>query len=253
MRSETFARRLMLSVDAVGYGSRDDQRQRSAQSAIPAVLDRAARYAGLDRSVWETQEGGDGELAILPAAQADAEPVLVEDFVRELHTALAAHNRDLCAEARLRLRLAIHNGVAKRADYGYAGQGVVAVSRLVDSAVAKSVMRAVPTASLAVILSDRVFADVVAQGHVSLTPSMFRRFSVRNKEFQQQAYLYLPGDDIHAVALPDEHDGEQHKDATELETTATPGSQPRPSPPPARPAPPRDTWINGWVPPGHEG
>ncbi|WP_067469564.1 hypothetical protein [Nocardia amamiensis] len=200
---EIFARRLLLSVDAAGYGAADDQRQRTMQTAIRAVLDRAATEAGLDRSAWITQPGGDGELAILPADQSDREPTVVNDFVRELNYALAVHNRDLLDIARLRLRLAIHYGVANPADNGYAGQGVVAVSRLVDSSPAKAALREAPAAHLAVVLSQRVFTDVVAQGHTPLSPFAFREITVRNKEFAEPAYLLVPGHDVHALSLTD--------------------------------------------------
>ncbi|WP_148307098.1 hypothetical protein [Nocardia nova] len=215
----SFSRRLLVSVDAVGYGSGDDIRQRSMQTAIPAVLADAAKRAGLDRTRWVEQQAGDGELAILPDDQSDHEPEVVDDFVRELNTALARHNRELRDDARLRLRLAVHNGVAAPADFGYAGQGVVAVSRLVDAAPVKAALRAVPTANLALVLSERVFLDVVAQGHTAVPPAAFRAITVHNKEFRETAYLHLPGHDVHGIPT----------DALD---------SPRPAPAPARTDPP---------------
>jgi hypothetical protein len=197
--SGTFSRRLLLSVDAVGYGSGDDIHQRGIQAALLAVLAVAAERARLDRDRWMKQPAGDGELAILPHDLSDRESDVVDDFVRELHAALSRHNRDLRDEARLRLRLAVHHGVAIPAENGYAGQGVVAVSRLVDAAAVKAALRAVPAANLALVLSERVLLDVVAQGHTSVPSTAFRAISVRNKEFDETGYLHLPGYDVHKI------------------------------------------------------
>ena len=114
---------------------------------------------------------------------------------------------DLRDEARLRLRLAVHHGVAMPADNGCSGQGVIAVSRLVDGVPVKGALALVPEAHLAVVLSERVFRDTVAQRHTALRASDFRRVIVRNKQFTEPAYLYLPGHDIHAISLPDEPTG----------------------------------------------
>ncbi|MEV6527275.1 hypothetical protein AB0M43_35630 [Longispora sp. NPDC051575] len=189
-----------MSIDAKGYGGNDDRRQYSIQDRLVGVLDGAARRAGLDRAAWIRQPAGDGELSILPASER--EHVVVDEFVRQLSYGLTDHNHDLVAPARLRLRLAIHFGVVIPAPNGYAGQGVVTVSRLVDSAPARDALVALPEANLSVILSARVFDDTVAQRHTSLAAAEFRRVQVRNKEYVDDAWLYVPGGDVLAVDLP---------------------------------------------------
>lgn len=196
---ENFGRRLLLSIDATGYGSSTDRRQAMIQSALLSILDSAARTAGLSRSTWLRQASGDGELAILP--ESEPEPRLVDDFVRHLYAALTAHNDDLRDEARLRLRLAIHYGVAQRGENGYVGQGVVAVSRLVECPQLKAAM-SVPGPALAVLLSNRVYIDTVAQEHTTLSPELFRRVEVRIKEYADDAWLYTPDYDVHSIAIP---------------------------------------------------
>ncbi|UGT59297.1 hypothetical protein [Nocardia asteroides] len=188
-----FSRRLLVAVDATGYGAGDDQRQRSIQAAIPRVLDRSALRAGLNRSRWSRQPTGDGELAVLPEDESDNEPLVVDNFVRELDFALADHNHDLKDEARLRLRLAVHIGVANPADSGFAGQGVVAVSRMVDSDALKAALRGTPAANLAAMVSGPVYTDVIAQRHTSIPPAEFREVQVVNKEFSSPGYIYIPG------------------------------------------------------------
>lgn len=197
-----FGRRLMLSVDAKSYGSSDDLRQHAIQAGLLAVMNRAAERSGFDRSAWSKQPGGDSELSILPHDQAHLESVLVDGFVGELAAALGDHNHAPAGGTRLRLRLAIHYGMARQAACGYSGQGVVAVSRLVDCAQAKQALTLAPDADLVVVLSDSVYGDTVAQGHTSSLRSRdFRKVVVRNKEFSQPAYLYLPNHDVHTIEL----------------------------------------------------
>jgi hypothetical protein len=186
---ESFGRALLFACDAKSYGSGDDQLQAAMQEGLTNVLDVAALRAGLIRSEWDTNSTGDGELALLPATES--EPRVVDDFVRELRAALARHNRHLRHETQLRLRVAIHYGVAYPAANGYAGQGIVAVSRLLDCAPLREALDR-SGANLAVILSSRVYEETVLQGHTSQEPGHFRKVTVRQKEFSQNAWIWVP-------------------------------------------------------------
>src|SRR5580658_3673055 len=126
-----FERHLLVAVDAVGYGQGNDQDHFAMQSGIKMVLNEAATAAKLDRNRWVRQGAGDGELAILPPDEP--EPLVVDAYARQLNVQLATYNAGLHHERRIRLRMAVHFGAAMPAENGYAGQGVVAVSRLVDS------------------------------------------------------------------------------------------------------------------------
>jgi hypothetical protein len=211
-----FARHPIVFVDAKNYGKKDDQRQHAIQAAIPQLLTRAAARSELDRASWGIQPGGDSELAVLPSTEP--EPRVVDDFVRELKAALTRHNHDLSEGARLRLRMAIHHGVAVPADSGFAGQGVVVVSRLADCAPLRNALTR-SGADLAVILSARVFEDVVLQRYTSLSATEFRHVRVRQKEFGGDAWLLVPGHDVHAIDLsgndePEVASGEQRDGST---------------------------------------
>ncbi|MEV6442077.1 hypothetical protein [Amycolatopsis sp. NPDC051716] len=198
-RGSDFSRHLLISLDVQGYGGRDDRQHASIQSGLLAVADTAAVRCGLDRTTWHRQGAGDGELAILPPGTP--EPVVVDDYVRELVAALADHNHDLAADARMRIRIAIHHGVAMPGANGWTGQGVVGVSRLVDSAPVRGALRAFPDADLAVLVSRQIYTDVVAQRHTSLKPGEFREVVVRQKEFTDVAWLRVPGHDVHGARL----------------------------------------------------
>src|SRR6266568_2519523 len=101
-----FERRLLVAVDAAGYGGGSDQEHFALQSGLTAVLDESAAAAGLRRSLWLKQAMGDGELAILP--RDEPEPVVIDDYIRQLDAALAGRNTDAPPQARIRLRVAIH-------------------------------------------------------------------------------------------------------------------------------------------------
>jgi hypothetical protein len=192
-------RRLLLSVDAKGYGGATGRRQEKIQGGLLGVLDEAAGRAGLARRGWTRQPGGDGELAILP--DTEPEPRVVEDFPRALASALHTHNRDLRPEFRLRLRLAVHHGVTFAASNGHAGAGPVAVSRLCDSQTLKDAL-AESGADLAVVYSRQVFDDTIRQELTGLRPEELREIRVAQKEFDEPAWIWIPGHDVHALPLP---------------------------------------------------
>lgn len=207
-----FGRSLCLSVDAKGYGSADDITQHGWQQALLDCLDLAADRARIDRPQWQRQPSGDGELALLP--DDGTEPRVVDDFGRELDRALADYNRERLARYRLRLRLALHHGVAVPSANGVSGNGVVVVSRLVNSKPAHEALVAAPEAHLVVILSKQIYYDVVMQSRTSLRPVDFRQVRVVEKELDTDAWLRVPGVDVHRLDLPSAR-GVQHVDHTQ--------------------------------------
>ena len=194
-----FERHLLVAVDAVGYGRGNDQDHFALQSGLKSILNEAASAAKLDRSRWSLQGAGDGELAIVP--RDEPEPLVVDAYARQLDVQLTAYNAALPTERRIRLRMAVHFGAAMPAEYGYAGQGVVAVSRLVDSTPVREALKAAPDAALVLALTRQVFDDVVRQGHVSFAEADFTRVLVHLKEFQDEAWIKVFG--TQSVAAPD--------------------------------------------------
>lgn len=197
--TENFGRRLCLGVDARGYGSATDRVQARWQEALLDSLDLSASLTGLDRPQWKRQAKGDEELALLP--DNGTEPQVVDDFVRELNKVLIEYNQANPVH-RLRLRLALHHGVAYPGANGMPGQAVVLMSRLLNSKPVHEALDAAPEAQLAVIISERIYEDVVVQEHTSLTAKDFRRVTVVEKELDTKAWLRVPGADVHQLDLP---------------------------------------------------
>ena len=186
-----FGKRLLMAVDAVPDGRSDDRRQAMVQPALVATLRTAAAAAGLcwDRWIWARAD--DGGLALLPADQPG--PLLVDEFVRALDRTLAWLDSELPWDSRLRLHVAIHYGTAIPARSGWAGEGVVAISRLLDSLPIRLALAAADGANLAVILSRQAFDDVVRPGGGSLREPDFRLVAVAVQEYSAKAWLRVPG------------------------------------------------------------
>ncbi|GAA1033168.1 hypothetical protein GCM10009557_34060 [Virgisporangium ochraceum] len=214
-------------MDAKGYGAADDRRQAAMQRGLADMLRASAAEVGLRRDEWVCQPGGDGELAILPADEGMV--TVLDAYVRVLADRLQEYNDDRIENARLRLRMAVHMGVAAPAANGYSGAGVVVVSRLVGCAAARAAQAAAPEASLVVVLSNSIFQNLVAQRHTRLGPKLFRRIQVEVKEYRDEAWLYVPGHDVHALDLTTPPAGPPTGS-----TPSAPKPAPTPKPPPAR-------------------
>jgi hypothetical protein len=198
-----FKRALLVACDISSFGSGDDVLQLDMQRGLAVVLDEAAAAARLVRSSWWRNDRGDGELALLP--DSEPEPRVIDDFIHHLTAALARFNRHRVAQAQVRLRVAIHYGVAYPADNGYAGHGLVTISRLLDSEPIKFALRNT-SANLALILSDGVYQETVLNGHTSVTPDEFRKVGVQVKEYNADAWLWLPGRAVHDLQFSDDQD-----------------------------------------------
>ncbi|MEV6593152.1 hypothetical protein [Streptomyces acidicola] len=195
-----FARRLLLSVDAKGYGGADTVRQHQFQEAILRLLELAADAAGLDREEWLTQESGDSLFAVLP--EGSSEPALVDAFMRSLEASLRAFNIGREPEAWLRLRAAVHFGETSPAANGFAGSAPVEIGRIRDCAALRAALDQLSEAPLAVGLSATVFRDVVqGKAYTTIRENEFREVPVKEKEYRGAAWIWVPGADVRQVDL----------------------------------------------------
>lgn len=194
-----FTRRVLLSLDVENYSSRRDVDQERVQHALANVMRVTAERAGLDRSRWLVQGSGDGELSVLPVETPEKR--VVDHLPSALAESLAAHNVDAPHELKLRLRVAVHQGLVRATPYGHAGTGVVMVSRILDSDPGRLALRACPATDLVLLLSPPLYLDLVVQGHTRLSPRDFREVPVVAKKFNSTAWLHVPGVDVRALAL----------------------------------------------------
>lgn len=194
-----YGRALLVSSETKGYGSGTGKRHEAVQEAFVRVQEEAARMAGLRRDTWSRQPRGGGELALLPLGER--EPLVVDDFIRSLNSALDAHNATFAKEDHIRLKVAIHYGVAYPTAHGLAGQAVAEVSRMIDWNPLKDLLELKETANLILLLSDRVYTDVVTQGHTTYDPKEFVKVHVQEKEFSGDAWVWAPGENLHGLDI----------------------------------------------------
>jgi hypothetical protein len=187
--SQSFDRFLCISVDIKRYSDAHAQQQAETQRTLKQMLEESAASAGLDRLTWRTQDQGDGELALTPVGPD--EPRVVDAFVRQLNARLERHNEPRRPDARLRLRVALHVGVAFPAALGFAGPAVVVVSRFLNCDALRQALDEADHASLAVILSETAF-EVVTHGDVTLRPSECRPVQVREKGYEAPGWIWIP-------------------------------------------------------------
>ncbi|MEV0261199.1 hypothetical protein AB0I49_07630 [Streptomyces sp. NPDC050617] len=193
-------RRLCLAADMEQYSRLDTRTQSAVQSDLARLLDEAAELSGLDRAAWARQPQGDLEFAVLP--EATPEVTVLGPFVQHLVACLGALNARP-AVPRVRLRLAVDAGVAAGAALGHAGPAPVAVARFVNAPQLKAALAALASADLAVIVSDRLYQDVVRFGHPGLDPAQYVRAEVRVKDFGGHGWIRVPGhgpDDVRPFA-----------------------------------------------------
>ena len=191
------SRNLCIAVDARKYGSGDDQAQLSIQRLLVQVLDTAAAAAGLHRLSWTRQAGSDSEFAILPPHEPEA--VVVDRFVREVAAELRRQNRGRLPEARLRVRMAAYFGRLVPGENGFAGPAPVGVNRLLNSRELRQALDE-SGSDLAVLLSEHIYLDTVAPLHTTWRPWEFRKVRVQEKEFDQNAWLWVQDGDTAARA-----------------------------------------------------
>jgi len=246
----TFRRRLLLAVDAKGYGRADVVTQRQLQGAIQRILTDAAEASGLERERWETQVGGDSVLAVLP--EGASEPHLVDTFMRHLDAGLREFNHGRLPGSRLRLRVAVHFGTASPAANGFEGRAPVEIGRMLDSAALRSALDAAPDADMALAVSSTVFNDVVREAYTTIRAQEFREVRVAEKEFAGRVWIRVPGYDVRTLDLtpPARREGgrEDRQEAPsepvrETGREAPRGGETSDARPPSAPTAPGDTVV----------
>lgn len=185
-------RKVILAYDVEHYSGRGTRREYATQQRLSDTLDFVLRESGVPPNAPEIQQQGDGGLALLPTGGTVDEPRLIVSLINALVAGLTELNEDLVAEARVRLRVGLHEGVVHPAPHGYVGPAVIEACRLRDSEPARSAL-ADSDAPLVVIAADGLYRDVLSQGYHGLPSAAFTPVEVRVKSYSGKAWIYLPG------------------------------------------------------------
>lgn len=192
--------RAILAVDAKDFTKLPSSVHEETSAAIKTVVGSALRDAGLEAE-WSDPsffgDTGDGFAVGLPPRIL---PFLVDPFPALLQERLAQRRNDRPGEAPLRLRVSLHVGPLPTdpAAPSSTGNGAARndTHRLLDADVIKEALRDVSPeiALVAMIISDRVFDDVVRGRYAGLHPDNFVSVTARvaGKGFDQPAWLHLP-------------------------------------------------------------
>jgi hypothetical protein len=182
-----------LVCDIAGFSA-------SSRADPVRVKVRRAMYEGLDRSLAEGagvrlddcyhEDRGDGVMVVLPpGVRTEA---LLTRVVDELRSEVRHHNEAASEPARMRLRVAVNVGEAHADDHGVVSTALTHAFRLLDAAPLKEAVAAAET-GIAVIVSERVFDDVVGHGRGRVDPGDYYRVDVEVKETTAGAWIMVPG------------------------------------------------------------
>ncbi|MEV0675521.1 hypothetical protein AB0I60_03255 [Actinosynnema sp. NPDC050436] len=184
--------RLCVAVDTERYRRFAVPEAARAQQRFAELLDRARRRAGVGDAGVDVSQTGDGVFLLLPAGVDES--VVIPGLVEGLRAGLADLNRDLTDRARLRLRVAMHRGHVAAGANGWLGSAVTTVHRLLDSEALRLALADAPAADFALMVSDVLYRDVVADGYHPLDPRGFAAVvaEVPAKDFAEPAWLHVP-------------------------------------------------------------
>jgi hypothetical protein len=183
-------RRMSIAFDLERYSVGTDADQIEKQHAMMGMVREACERGALERAHWLKQEQGDGELAVLPPGIDEAR--VITGLWREFREGQHRYNRHANAASRLRMRVAVHEGMTYVADNGFAGTAINTVCRLRDCREAKEALKGTD-GDLVLIVSDRIYQDVIC-GHdaLDLPASAFTEtvIDMPDKGFRAIAYIF---------------------------------------------------------------
>ncbi|WP_122615746.1 hypothetical protein [Streptomyces sp. Tu 4128] len=178
----------IISLDTQSSGSTPDPDRPVLRERIYRVAEDAFLKAGIGSARLAQEDRGDGILAVVEPRRPEA---LVGEWTEYLHQNLRQVNRELSRPLRLRAGLGV--GPFTPDDDGFSGAAVDLACRIGNCEEAKAVLAGVSDAPLLVAVTDQLHHDVVRHGGRWIEPAHYRRFRLRLKEGEQQAWFTVPG------------------------------------------------------------
>ena len=162
--------------------------QQAARERVSAALLDACGSAGLDRVLVSAQHTDDTEVVLLPVGIDEPRVIAA---LAGIHP---AQHLGQGGGTRVRLRMAVHEGITILTPDGFTGQALVRVTRLAGAQPLRAALAADPDADLMVMLSDQVFEDLVQFGHAWLSRDRFRRagLTIPANGNHDAGWIYVP-------------------------------------------------------------
>ncbi|SFE76423.1 hypothetical protein SAMN05216251_105114 [Actinacidiphila alni] len=190
----------IINVDAQGSGALRDPDRPAFRARIYHVVETAFSRSGISDARVFQEDRGDGILAVVEPFRTER---IAGEWVEHLHQELRKVNRDLARPIRLRAGLNI--GPYTPDAKGFSGAAVDLANRIGNCAEAKAVLAAADGAPLLVVVSDRLYQDVIRHGGRWIEPDHYRQFEVSLQEGPQRPWFLVPGRT--APPLPGRGDG----------------------------------------------
>jgi class 3 adenylate cyclase len=182
----------VVVVDIEDFSQRSDPVQRSLRRAMYEVLRTAVDDAHLAWADFHPQDRGDGVIMLV---ESHVSPVsLAGELVRALELGLLEKSVMYSADHKMRLRVALHQGLASPDDEGWSGDAINTACRLVNAQLLRETLVEARRAQVALIVSDSFYQSVIRPGHRSIDPATFSRVTVTIKNLVDfPAWVQVPG------------------------------------------------------------
>ena len=161
------------------------QHRQEMRRGLDEILVTTFNDAGIPWESCYVEDRSDGKLIIVPAEFPRAQ--LFELLPRLLFSRLMLYNALHVAEARIRIRVAVHAGEVVTDMSGAFGPAIFHAFRILDAAPAKADLRT-PSGALSLVVSESIFAEVIAPDPAA-EPGTFSQIAVQLKETQTIAWL----------------------------------------------------------------
>lgn len=183
-------RHAILACDIVAFSGRRGHVQRYLRAELYSRTRVALDAAGIPFDDCYHEDRGDG-FFLIPPSGSSVEG-LVTGAVDRLGEEIRRQHDVARPGARMRLRVALNFGQVHSDDYGVLGDAVIRTFRLLDAPVFKQRVQQ-SGARLSVILSDRLYEDVVRPDLGGSDPSEYERLRIESKETRTRAWVRLLG------------------------------------------------------------
>jgi class 3 adenylate cyclase len=186
--------RALLSVDVEKSSARGRLPRNDVRKVLrEAVADSLARNS-ISWADCFIHDLGDGLTVIAPPSTAKAD--LLNTVIYDLALRLRQHNYAEGSGSRklIRVRVALHAGEVELSDDGlFTGRPLEVLARLLDAVELRGALQAAPADTpLALIMSGHYYDDAVKYGSLSVLPEDFASRRVGVKEFEGEAWLFVP-------------------------------------------------------------
>lgn len=180
----------MFAVDIASFSSRRDPAvQRHLRGSVHRIVREASRAVGLRWDACHHEDRGDG-LYVIAAPETSIDDLLGPLTV-QLLAGVRRHNRLANQETRIRLRVAVNAGYIQFDEHGATGLALTHLFRLLDAGPLKDKL-AETGADLGLIVSHRLFEEVVVYSVGVVDPGAFVCVPVAVKETHERGWVWSP-------------------------------------------------------------